>query len=163
MIPLRIEQAMGGRLANSVTVEGLTPTEEARSTVVAQLVAALPKSEVRDRLRSLPNDIAVMEPKVEGVRQEIADLEPEVAIVRQGVSTLEPQVAGVREKVEGLGPEIAGVRQQVAALEAATTRRLAQSALDRSVRQLEEAEAVLAATVKAANKNTRTRIRGVVI
>jgi outer membrane protein OmpA-like peptidoglycan-associated protein len=125
--PIRISV---GRLGRSVTVEGLTPTDEAKTAVIAKLEQALPKAEIRDRLRALPNDIAVMEPKVESVRQEVADIQPEIAIVRENVLALEPKIGDVKGEVSALG--------------AATTRRDVESALDRAARNLDDVRAELA-------------------
>jgi outer membrane protein OmpA-like peptidoglycan-associated protein len=119
-----------GWLGRSVTVEGLTPTDESRAAVIASLEQALPKAEIRDRLRALPNDIAVMEPKVESVRQEVADIQPEIAIVRENVLGLEPKIADVKGEVSALG--------------ASTTRRDIESALDRAARNLDDVSVELA-------------------
>ena len=130
-----------GHLGRSVTVEGLTPTDEARAAVITKLGEALPKAEIRDRLRALPNDIAVMEPKVESVRQEVADIQPEIAIVRESVSALEPQIATVN--------------REVSTLEAESIRRGVQSALDRGARRLDEVRAELA-RIEAADGSSAT-------
>ncbi len=102
-----------GWLGRSVTVEGLTPTDESRAAVIASLEEALPKAEIRDRLRALPNDIAVMEPKVESVRQEVADIQPEIAIVRENVSgarAADRRRQGRSVRARGGDPLAAGVQ-----------------------------------------------------
>jgi len=131
-------------LGRSVAVEGLTPTDQSKAAVIASLVKALPNSEIVDRLRALPNDIAVMEPKVESVRQEVADIQPEIAMVRENVLTLEPKIADVKGAVADVKGEVVDVKGEVSALGAATTRRVVESALDRAGRNLDDVRAELA-------------------
>lgn len=96
-----------GRMGSVVTINGLSPSLEAKSELLSRLKEALPGSVIRDELSVLPSGLAEVEPELQRVRRNVSDLEPEIDKVRKEVRTLAPKVAGVETGLGTVKAEVA--------------------------------------------------------
>ena len=94
------------RMGTSVTISGLAPAAETKEELLSRFRAAMPKSEIIDRLSVLPNSLAAFEPRIAGVTRDVKALAPEVAQARDAIAAFDPKIASVRGRLEGFEQEL---------------------------------------------------------
>ncbi|MDX2307075.1 MAG: OmpA family protein [Hyphomicrobium sp.] len=140
-----------GWLGQSLTINGLVPTEGARSTVLAKLGQGLPGVIVEDEISVVPNALAHVEPRIAELKRETEALTPELGRFRAELGAIEGRVARA--------DLIAAVERSLARLEAAnahlsavgdvtsedgkTAARAAREGLDATLARLAEAKSAL--------------------